>query len=167
MWKDVSGYNGVYKVSDDGKVVRAISCIKAKAKHIGYNDPNGYVFVTLSKNNITKKYSVHRLVALHFIGKPPIHKQCINHIDGNKSNNNVKNLEFCSPMENTQHAIKIGLIKRSGSDHHKAKLTESDVLKIRNEYKTNKYTQTEIAKRFNVGQVAISLIIRKVNWKHI
>ena len=65
---------------------------------------NGYVIATLDKEQL----SVHRLVALHFLPNPYGHPQ-VNHKDGNKENNHVDNLEWCSAQDNAQHALKTGL----------------------------------------------------------
>ena len=95
-WRDVVGYEGLYKVSNLGNVYSLLSNkILSPSKNHG-----GYLSVQLSKdNNINRKY-IHRLVALAFLGDPPEDKQQINHKDENKENNNVSNLEWISHIEN-------------------------------------------------------------------
>jgi len=77
---------------------------------------NGYFIVTLDG----KQHSVHRLVASHFIPNPYGYEQ-VNHIDGDKQNNHVSNLEWCTAEQNAQHALKTGL--RSGYVHVDVKRT--------------------------------------------
>lgn len=87
---------------------------------------SGYTFVQLRKNNKTKCLSVHRLVAMAFINNPK-NKPQVNHINGNKKDNNVENLEWCTQGENNAHAYRNGLKKhhacwkgKSGSLHNKS-----------------------------------------------
>lgn len=72
---------------------------------------NGYLKLTLSRNGKSKQVSVHRLVALHYLPNPYQRDQ-VNHIDGNKLNNHVSNLEWVTPEKNINHALEVGL--RSG-----------------------------------------------------
>ncbi len=94
-WKDVFGYEGLYKVSNTGKIFSVKKHIEMKLQL----DVYGYKIVTLYKNKKHKTYKVHRLVAIAFI--PNQNKQSqVNHIDENKTNNNVCNLEWCSSNYN-------------------------------------------------------------------
>ena len=104
MLRDIKGFENYYSVSDDGKVY---SKIRKKYLKLNYKK-NGYVYVSLQVNNIKITKRVHRIVAEAFIQNPD-NKPFVNHIDGNKSNNNVKNLEWVTGKENNIHAINIGL----------------------------------------------------------
>lgn len=102
-------------ISDNGKVLsrerRGTDGRLLKKKEIkGGHYTNGYQFVCLRKNGNSKKFSVHRLVAEAFIPNPQ-NLPCVNHIDGNKQNNSVENLEWCTYSENLKHAIDIGLVE--------------------------------------------------------
>ena len=133
IWKDIEGYEGLYQVSNLGRVKSLYKFINnnPKSKSIGYyseerilkcfNNKKGYKMVKLYKNteHITKR--VHRLVAQTFIPNPKKLPQ-VNHIDGNKINNKVSNLEWCTNRENQIHAWKNNLIKkRTGKDNKLSK----------------------------------------------
>ena len=104
--KDIPGYEGLYSISTSGIVYshRRSTAMK-QFKNFG-----GYMQVTLCVNRCRQTLSVHRLVALTFIPNPYGLPQ-VNHIDGNKQNNRVDNLEWCSQSENMQHAYETGLVK--------------------------------------------------------
>ncbi len=112
IWKDINGYEGYYQISNRGNVRsvdrfdgvhdRAGTVIKQSLK------PNGYLQVGLRKHNQRKWIGVHRLVAIHFIDNPE-NKPQVNHIDGNKQNNTVENLEWVTAKENQHHAARTGL----------------------------------------------------------
>jgi hypothetical protein len=111
IWKDIKGYEGLYKVSNLGNIK------SLKYRHhnreeilIGGIKKTGYKQVILVKDNKVKYKLVHRIVAETFISNPN-NKPQVNHIDGNKTNNNINNLEWCSQRENQKHAYKIGLQK--------------------------------------------------------
>jgi hypothetical protein len=91
-----------------------------------------------------KAFKIHRLVSIAFLTNSENHK-CINHIDGNKLNNNVDNLEWCSHSHNLQHAYDVGL--RSGK--HLRKYTDDDAIKIDNLAKLN-YRNIDIAKKLSI-----------------
>lgn len=110
-WEDIKGYEGIYKISNLGKVksLERVTKIpnsyrKEKEKILKASVRSGYYVVNLRKNNIRKSYQIHRLVAQAFIPNPE-NKSYVNHIDFNKKNNNVSNLEWCTQKENVQWSI--------------------------------------------------------------
>lgn len=122
IWKDITGYEGLYQVSTFGRVKSIPHLIRAnisggkriteeyiKNTTVGWH---GYVWVVLCKNGKTKTHSVHRLVAIAFIENPN-KLPAVNHIDGNKENNAVYNLEWCTNHENQIHAARNGLLPNS------------------------------------------------------
>jgi len=93
-----------YEISEEGEVRKASS-----QKILKQSTQQGYKFVNIHCEGQQKRMRVHRLVALTFIPNPK-NKPYVNHIDGVRDNNKRENLEWCTPSENTQHAVKQGLI---------------------------------------------------------
>lgn len=114
VWKAIAGFEGLYEVSNFGRV-RRIFCYGRP--YIRPCKPkitkDGYFESTLVKNNKPKCIRTHRLVAQAFCENPE-NKLEVNHIDGNKLNNHASNLEWCTSSENQKHAYKLGLQKVSG-----------------------------------------------------
>jgi len=118
--KNIDGFDGMYQVSECGKVYSNWHSKTIEMKQLITN--KGYLKVNLYNNGIIKTYVVHRLVAMKFILNPQ-NKPQVNHIDGNKQNNNVSNLEWATAKENTKHAYDTGLkIQKKGSE---SKLSKS------------------------------------------
>ena len=148
IWKDIKGYEGMYKVSNLGRVMsirrkvngpRGYKTIKQKILKIGKNN-FGYSTVTLSKHGKSHRKQVHRLVALAFIPNVNNLPQ-INHIDGNKSNNVVENLEWITNRDNVIHAYNMGL----------KKTIQIDKNLLIDLYVNKKYAAMNIAKIMNVS----------------
>ncbi len=103
VWKDVIGYEGLYLVSDSGTVKRAPGIIQAKNRMLSIPGGNlkpldngkGYFRVKLTKENSERRIMLHRIIADAFIPNPK-NLPFINHKDGNKKNNSIDNLEWCS-----------------------------------------------------------------------
>jgi len=103
VWKDIEGYEGLYEVSNLGRV-KSLSRIdslgrKYKEKMLRQSNSRGYLHTSLSKDNNSKSYQTHRLVALTFIPNPE-NKPQVNHMDENKTNNRVDNLNWMTSKEN-------------------------------------------------------------------
>ena len=121
-WREIKGFEGLYAVSNLGNVKRLrhsdTRCRQGyrvfKERRLVPHIRNGYYQIKLSKCNAAYAKSVHRLVAEAFILNDDPKRDQVNHKDGNKLNNNVKNLEWCTGKENVMHAVKNGLMHFGG-----------------------------------------------------
>jgi hypothetical protein len=126
---------------------------------------NGYYKVGISLEGKVDRIYIHRIVAQKFVPNP-FSYLTVNHIDGNKLNNNANNLEWCTQKANVQHAYKIGLCPTNIKALQPAKLSEKEVLEIK-ELLKKKITQKVIATRYNIDQATISNISTRKTWSHI
>lgn len=171
-WKDIPGYEGLYKISSNGKIFSykrsgeymarwGIAKMNFPEKEMKISTTkSGYKYISLKKpNEKSIKFLLHRLVMLTFIGEP--NGKQVNHIDGEKSNNNLNNLEYCTGAENLRHCIDV-LGKKRGEGSC-SKLTENQVIKIKQDQRILR----EIAKDYGVTLQAIWMIKKGKNWGHI
>ena len=104
IWKDIVGYEGKYKVSNNGNIKATSYNRMGKERILSGRITGGYSRIALYNNGKVANKYVHRLVAEHFIQNPNNYKE-VNHIDGNKLNNHVDNLEWVSAKQNSTHAV--------------------------------------------------------------
>lgn len=163
IFKDIKGFEGLYKVSSLGRVYSLISNKYLKFGHT----KTGYQFVALRKNNKTNQQYVHRLVAFTFLASIK-NKNEINHIDGDKTNNNKENVEWVSHKENMAHAGTLKLMPR-GESCSWSILSKSQVLWIRKNYipRDKLFSGRAIAKRLGIDFKLVSSIVNRNIWKHI
>jgi len=163
-WKDIKNYEGIYQVSDLGRI-KSLARNTTSGGIIKQNKSRFYLSVCLSKDGYLKSFSVHRLVLSTFVENPK-DKKYVNHIDGNKFNNKLENLEWTTPSENKLHAIKNGFTHTpKGEKHWGSKLTEKQVILMRLERGDKKLR--EIASEYGVSIQTVSDIINRKKWRHI
>lgn len=151
-WANIK--NNHYSISDYGQLRNDITGKILKPRY----RKDGYSMVGLYTNGKPKNFQTHRLVGEYFIPNPD-NKPWINHIDGNPKNNHYTNLEWCTPKENSQHAVRIGLFPR-GEKHHLATLTDLQVAQIRLMY-SDGVNQYKIASQFGINQSVVSRYVNR------
>lgn len=178
-WRDIAGYEGLYQVSNLGRVkslerripnsrgfgtrivremIKKQSCIEGR-----------YCSASFNNNGHHKTIVIHRIVAKTFISNPK-NKPTVNHRDGNKHNNRVENLEWATYSENNRHAINDLNAKRAGpkgSRSSLSRLKENQVGEIKKLLKLGIYFDREIAWMFKVDRSCITSIKLGKTWKHV
>ena len=169
QWKDVVGYEGLYQVNKNGQIYSLISNKTLKFFYRGSRQDNKYLVVELHKNKKGKTISVHRIVAEAFIPNPN-NLPCVNHKDGNKYNNCVDNLEWCTYSENNAHAFQTGL-KRipRGTKSNLSKLTYNEVVEIKKclILGDSEYGTRPLAKKYGVDHRVIMDIYHNRKYQDI
>lgn len=122
----------------------------------------GYMTAHLSHKGKAVKKLVHRLVMEAFRGSSKLH---VNHLDGDKSNNHISNLEYVTAQENVDHAIRTGLINVVGENNGNSKLTAKDVVAIRKLISQGIHKK-EIAQKFNIA-LGYVYQLRDKGWSHL
>lgn len=152
----------LYTINDDGEIFSDISG-KMKTRNKGNTEYQIINFMT--QEGKKKTYRVHRLVMMAFKPIQNMDKLEVNHIDGDKKNNALKNLEWCSSSENQKHAFQTGLQQaRKGEKSNLSKLTQTDVDKIF-ELKKQGWLQKDIANQFGCTRSNISYILNHKTWQ--
>jgi plasmid maintenance system antidote protein VapI len=144
------------------------SLFKNKYRKVTKNN-DGYTVVNLSEKGIQKIISIHRIVALSFIENDnQEEKKEVNHIDGDKNNNNVENLEWVTHSRNNKHAFEIGLKEKpTGEKHGGAKLKETDIFLIKELVESGNYTAPQIAHKFGIATTTVRDIVSGKSWTYL
>lgn len=160
QWKQVEGSEFV--VSNQGNIIGR----KPDTLMTCYKNKKGYLKLNIWQHGKRKGVFLHRVVAKTFIPNPKGFPQ-VNHIDGNKENNAVSNLEWCDDSRNLTHAHKLGLRSSEGNRNGNAKLHDWDVKAMRESYKMGVPTKT-LAQLFGVHQTTVQRAISgKRFWKYV
>lgn len=177
IWVDVEEFDNYYQISNYGRLRSKKRKIKSAIQSCGYrfntprimfpqNNGKGYLQYYVSFNNKRVMKYAHRLVAKYFLSNHLNHPE-VNHIDGDKSNNNVKNLEWVTIQENQIHAVKNGL-SPSGENSKLAKLSKMQIIALRRLFRMNpKFNKLQIAKKLGVRDTTIHKIINNQRWKYL
>lgn len=169
IWKDVVGFEGIYQISNTGKVKGLPRKYLIERLLKPYISEHGYLMVRLYPSG--KHKTIHRLLAEAFIPNPD-NKPFVNHKDANKQNNDLNNLEWVTRLENIHHAVRLGLYncknRRSfkGRHHPLTTLNEDIVLDIREKYSkgANRY---QLAEEYSISYNIVNKIVNRITWRHI
>jgi len=176
-WRDVPGYEGLYQVSNYGRVRSLDRYVWNRCRARGKRDflkgsilrPQkhvaGYLFVALYKDGKKRQIRINRLVLTVF-DRPPKEGEESNHMNGNKTNNYIDNLEWMTKLQNQRHAIEVLGKHNGGGKYTRDKLNEDGIRGIKDLLKEG-VSQGQIAKRFNVCYWTIHNIKMGKSWKDI
>ena len=181
VWKDISGYEGLYQISNLGRVKslrrskwngRSWIELKERILKLFTLKPRGYKFVLLCKNSRYKNCYIHRLVLGAFVGPCPEGMESCHFPDRDPSNNRLDNLRWDVHKNNIADAKIHGTLVGSkgkilGEKNPNARLSECEVIKIRILYDGRKCTVSELAVMFDVSLGAVRSIIARRTWKHV
>lgn len=157
-WEPIRGYEQ-YAVSDHGRVRNSATDKVLKLRYV-----SGYCRVVVYRDRKPKDKRVHRLVAEAFIPNPE-NKPHVNHIDGDKTNNHVNNLEWVTCSENAAHAASAGL-RPNGDDFPQAKLTDDIVREMRRRAVEGE-SYRALAREFGVSFTGARKAINGESWRHV
>lgn len=153
-WKPISGYEGLYEISSHGRVksLRRMTRTGNRSVPERIMKPDimkGYHCVVLQKDGNVKVFRIHRLVINAFGPEQPTPDHQVNHIDGDKANNRIDNLEWCTPAENTHHAFNAGLRRKHPTKETLDKMSEATKQRWTNEEyrQLQKQQMTELWKK--------------------
>lgn len=173
-WRPLPAYEGLYAVSNLGRIMntRILSGRKRRPCRVPrwgcvmspHHNHDGYLIIHLCKEGKSTSRGLHGLVLSAFAGPRPDGYVC-NHIDGNRENNRVENLEWCTQKANIYNAMERGTHPK-GERSSGAKLTEVQVREIRR-LEAEGLTQSALARQFGVSTGTVSNIIRRHTWSHI
>ncbi len=172
MWKPIKNYEALYEINESGEVRRLAGfwCRATRPLKPEVNKDTNAVRVKLAKDGKRpyKKFLLHRLVYETFVGPIPP-RLTINHLDGNRLNNHVSNLEVATMREQMLHAYATGLqkVQRGAERGRAAKLTAADVRSIRRRYRPRVVTLDALAAEYGVSQGCIFYIVKRKRWTHI
>lgn len=176
IWKDLPDFQGIYQASTKGRIrmldhytthlrengtMYRRKC-RAMIRKLQRNYDGKYLAVGLKHHS----YTVHRLIAKTFLPNPK-NLEFVNHKDGNKHNNNVENLEWCTRQENETHAFATGLKNSTGEHNTMAKLTDKQAKYIKFQEDRSYDNKLALCAVFNVHRATIERIWNNKIWKHV
>lgn len=168
-WVAIPGFDGAYEVSTDGQIRRGTDCTKNGARK-GFIkkhrvDHLGYARVTCRRNGKSAIVSPHIAVLQAFVGPRPLGHDA-SHLNGIKLDNRLENLAWETASANHLRKIEHGTIVR-GEKHKCSKLTEEQVVEIRQRYVPGVNRYIDIANEYGVSNVLIGKIVNRKAWRHV
>lgn len=166
VWKDVKGYEESYQVSSFGSIRSKNRLRVSKSGFMARiqgrlmkqkTSKCGYKVIGFCTNAVKDHHSVHRLVALAFINNSE-NKPTVNHIDGDKNNNKVSNLEWATHSEQMNHAVRNNLLEKTGSPKYSKKLKQE----IQDYFNNNTISILQLADKFEMSERTAGRIVREV-----
>lgn len=169
QWRPVVGYEGLYSISNLGRLRRDTATCAHPAGHIlrGFKNTLGYWKYAVCRDGKERCLLAHRVIAEAWIGPAPTPKHEVNHKDGNKANIELSNLEWMTRKENHEHAIKVLGVKPwsnppRGDAHYNVKLTADAIADIQARAGNGRYggpTQDDLARQHGVSRMTICRVL--------
>lgn len=156
IWKDIAGFEGIYLISNKGRVASNKSKLILKTNI----NKHGYERITIN----SKSFLIHRIVMRSFRGKSDLE---VNHINSIKTDNNLSNLEYCTRSENISHAYMVNIMSNVGEKNPNCKINESIAREIKRRIKTGKYLVKDLAYMYNISLNTVSKIKNNRSWKNV
>lgn len=172
-WKPVIGYEGLYEVSNYGRV-RSLDRVARNGRgsrvytgKLLKPQPlrSGYLTVNLSSDGSVTRHLVHRIVCISFHGKPTGRTLEVGHFNGDQKDNRAENLRWCSHLENMSDRDRHGRTLR-GESHPQSKLSEGDVLDLRRRAHSGE-TVSQMAREYGVSRAAMHSAVTGQTWAHL
>ena len=159
MKKIIPNTDNIYFATRNGKIFK----LEKEIAQCQDRANNGYLQCTIKINGEYKKQKVHRLIAMTFLGD--IKNKVVNHIDGNKQNNNVSNLEIITQLENMKHAKTLPSFKigRAKCEKSRMKLNDSEMQSLLLD--AEKLSLNQMAKKYSIGQSTVSGYLKRLGFK--
>lgn len=164
IWLDVVGYEGLYQISNAGRVRSFVRCKKGRMLRPTRHKTRG-AHIILCKNSDHRTKKIHHLVLEAFIGPKPGGMECAHWDDDPLNNNNLDNLRWATPTENREDSRRNGTLVL-GSNHPTAKLSESDIPSIHSD-RENGMSYRNIATKYKVSHTLIIRVLQGRAWKHV
>ena len=166
-WKPVVGFESCYSVSNLGRIRRdAPRCPGQAGGILNPTRPDRYFRISLERKPKRVRKYLHVIVAEAFIGPQPVGWQ-VHHIDGNKLNNRVDNLEYVTHQDNVKHAREVlGVLDNRGERDGAHKLTAETVRELRRLISSG-HTRCDVASRFFITPHYVRQVFRRERWKHV
>jgi hypothetical protein len=168
IWKDVPGYEGQFQASNLGRIksLKRLGAWVERIRKLHLNKKGNYWEICITDKcgrYFKTMLKVHRMVASAFIPNTE-EKPTVNHKDGNRLNNYVENLEWCTQKENMQHAWRTGLISsakiRAGGRSYEKRISDFSVSQMRNEYRPGLFGYKRLAKKYGISKSLVCAIIK-------
>lgn len=175
IWKDIKGFEGHYQISNYGNVKSLERFVDSSRGLLKKNEQinkhwvdshTGYKRIKIYKDKKEYRFYIHRLIAQAFIPNPE-NKREVNHIDGDKLNNSIENLEWNTPKENIQNAILRGAINKRGENGTHSKLEMDDAYDIRLARLINpkRYSKNKLIALYGLGARSMYDVIHNISYK--
>lgn len=175
IWKPIAGYEGLYEISSYGRIFSLPKTRKGRGgfpvtKPARMMKPkkasNGYQMITLWKEGKRTNKTTHRLVAEAFLPNPCNHPQ-VNHLDSDRFNPRLDNLEWCDRSSNHEHAMRAGSFSPVKNPNFARNLCPEKVMEIHALRALGGWSHAKLAKRFDVCQESIRAVLIQKTWKEL